>query len=73
MADPTFVGQRLSISATEAGTGTREVTVASAINKAGNVTITLAAAGDSIELVAMKVGTGLAWRVVANDGCTLGD
>lgn len=72
LANPTFVGQRLSISVAEAGTGTRKVTVASAINKAGNVSITLAAAGDSIELVAMKVGTELAWRVVVNDGCTLG-
>lgn len=72
LAIPTFVGQRISFSVTAVGTGTRKVTAASAINKAGNVSITIAAAGDSIELVGMKVDAALAWRVVVNDGCTLG-
>lgn len=72
LAAPTVQGAILSICATTVGTGTRVVTVASAINKAGNNTITFAAAGDRITLIANAVGAStLAWRVLANDGPTL--
>jgi len=47
------------------------VTVAAAINAAGNNTITLNDAGDSITLRGIHNGTALAWRVMVNDGCTL--
>lgn len=72
LAVPTVQGSILSLCAATVGTGTRVVTVASAINKAGNNTITFAAAGDRITLIANAVGAStLAWRVLANDGPTL--
>ena len=47
------------------------VTVASAINQAGNTIITLGDAGDTIALRAVRVGGARAWRVIVNDGCAL--
>jgi hypothetical protein len=72
LAVPTFVGQELTIYAvSRAGSGTRTITVASAFNTAGNNTILLDAAGETIVLRAIKIGTALAWRVIVADGATL--
>lgn len=48
------------------------ITVATAINQTGNTTITMNDAGDSILLIAIESGANLRWRVVYNDGNTLG-
>jgi hypothetical protein len=72
LAVPTFAGQEICISAdTVAGSGSRTVTVASAVNAAGNNKILFDAAGQFIVLRGIKLGATFAWRVVAIDGATL--
>jgi hypothetical protein len=72
LAVPTFAGQMIAISVdTLAGGGTREITVATAINAAGNTKITLNTAGDFIVLYGFKLGASFAWRILASDGVTL--
>jgi len=72
LAVPTFAGQEITISAdTLAGTGSRAITVAAAINATGNDKITLDAAGEFIALRGVKLGASFAWHVIANDGATL--
>ena len=72
LAEPTFAGQEITISAdTVAGSGSRTVTVASAINTENNNTILFDAAGEFIVLRGIKLGASFAWRVVAIDGATL--
>ena len=70
LAVPTFAGQKL-ILACKTYVGDIVITVASAFNQTGNNTITVEAAGDYIELTGIEVGAAKAWRVTANDGCTL--
>jgi hypothetical protein len=71
LADPTFVGQELSLICDTYAAGDRVVTSASSINQANNTIMTFGAAADMIVLRAMKVGGNLRWRVVANDGVSL--
>lgn len=72
LAVPTFSGQEITIFCdTRAGSGTRVVTVASAINATGNNTITFNAQSEFIVLRGIKQGATFAWRVVAADGATL--
>jgi hypothetical protein len=72
LAVPTFAGQEICISAdTVAGSGSRTVTVASAVDAVGNNTILFNAAGQFIVLRGIKLGATFAWRVVAIDGATL--
>jgi hypothetical protein len=71
LAIPSFVGQRLALICDVYAVGDRVVTSAQAINQTGNTIMTFGAAGDMIELTAMKVGGALRWRVTANDGCAL--
>jgi hypothetical protein len=72
LAVPTFAGQIITISADSvAGSGSREVTVASAINAAAEDTATFDAAGEFLSLYGIKVGATFAWRVLASDGVTL--
>ena len=70
LAIPTFAGQRLDISL-GVDAGDAVITVAAAVNQAGNNTLTGADAGDHIELVGVQVAGALVWRVVANDGWAL--
>ncbi len=70
LAIPTFIGQVLTMEMAVDG-GDRVVTVASAINLAGNTIITFNTVLDNIMLIAMEVAGTLAWRVVFNDGTTL--
>ncbi len=72
MAIPTFVGQRMIIAAEVVGTGTRAVTAAQAINKAGNTHMTFAAVRDTVVLEAVRItGPALRWEVTATDGAVL--
>lgn len=71
LAAPSERGQLLSLGMQTDG-GDCVITVATGINQAGNTTITMNDAGDSILLIGVQVGANLRWRVVYNDGCTLG-
>lgn len=70
LAIPTFEGQILHLTCT-VYVGDIVVTVASAIDTAGNTIITFGTAKDYIHLVAMDVGGALAWNVSGNSGCAL--
>lgn len=70
LAIPSAIGQTLSLYFQTDG-GDCVVTVAQAINAAGNTIITLNDAGDSIHLIGINNGSALRWRVLANDGCAL--
>lgn len=71
LANPTFVGQRLTMICSVYAGGNRVVTSANAINQAGNTIMTFGAAQDFIELVGVTIGGALRWRVAANDGVAL--
>lgn len=71
LAVPTFAGQRMTISCDTVGGGTRAITAASAINVAGNTTMTFNAARDIIELVGTRVAGVLAWEVAFNSNVAL--
>ena len=71
LADPTFLGQWLSIFVDTDTSGARVITAASRINQAANTTITLTEVGDFIKLEAITIAGALKWQVVANDGATL--
>lgn len=70
LAIPALAGTRLTLSL-DVDAGDAVITVASAANQAGNNTLTMADAGDIIELIAIQVGGVLAWRIGANDGVAL--
>ena len=72
LAIPSAIGVVLDLTCDVHAVGDAVITVASAINQAGNTTITLNTAGDFVRLAAVKIGGILAWRVVVNDGATLG-
>jgi len=71
LADPTYLGQTISIFCDTYAVGNRVITAASRINEAGNTIITLGAAGDFIKLEAITIGGALKWQVVSNDGAAL--
>lgn len=71
LAVPTFVGQTLRIYAKSlAGSGSRAITVAAAINVADNTILTFDAVSEFASLVAVQVGAGLVWQVDGIDGAT---
>jgi hypothetical protein len=67
---PQFGGQRIIVSVTSVGGGTRAITAPAAINAAGNTVMTLNAARETVELVAVTPGA-LRWQLVSNDGAVL--
>ena len=71
LKDPDGPGAVLSMSfATDGGDIT--MTADTAINQAGNNTMTWADAGDHLLLISAEISPGTyAWRVVANDGVAL--
>jgi hypothetical protein len=72
LANPLYAGQRLVLSSLSSGGGSRAVTAASSVQQAPARTImTFAPAGDYIELVAIAIGAGFAWRISGNDGVVL--
>ena len=70
LADPSFIGQNLSISC-DVYVGDAVITAATAFNTTGNNTITLTAAGQALALTAVQVAGSLVWRAAFNDGATL--
>lgn len=82
LGDPLYEGQELDLFFETDG-GDCVITVDSAVNQAGNNTLTFAEAGDHIRLVAIGGETGMqgfigyapsdvpAWRVVGNSGVAL--
>lgn len=70
LARPTAIGQVITLYFQTDG-GDCVVTVAAALNAAGNTIITLNDANDSISLIGVHNGSALAWRVLNNDGATL--
>lgn len=71
LAVPTVVGQMLAISMKTDG-GDAVITVAAAFNAAGNTTITLNDAGDTVVLVGIEIGGNKRWKLISNDGAALG-
>lgn len=71
LADPTFLGQVLTITAATVGGGSRTITADNDIDQAGSTMMTFAAVADSIGLIAVQIGSSLAWRVLYNDGVAL--
>lgn len=71
LADPTFLGQTITIFVDTYAVGDRVITAASRINQAANTIITLGAVGDFIRLEAISIAGALRWQVVANDGAAL--
>lgn len=70
LAIPGHIGQIIMLMIDTDG-GSCVVTVAAAINQAGNNTITINDVNDSITLIAGSIGGALRWRVLANDGAAL--
>lgn len=70
IAIPAVQGITLAVSC-DVYVGDAVITVASAFNQAGNTTITLNTAGDTVVLIAVQVAGALVWRVLVNDGATL--
>lgn len=71
MAIPAFIGEQIGIILGTAGGGTRTITVASAINQAGNTKMAFTQANDAIILTSFSSAGTLLWRVTYNDGVTL--
>ena len=70
MAIPAAEGLEITLNMlTDAGDAV--VTVASAVNAAGNNTLTFDATSDVIRMLAVDNSGTLAWRVIANDGVAL--
>ena len=70
LAIPTLAGQKLVIGL-DVDAGDAVITVAAAINAAGNNTITIAAAGGYLTLEGIQVAGALVWRVGSNNGAAL--
>lgn len=71
LADPTFIGQSLSLYLKTDG-GNCAVTAASDVtNTSGENIMTFADVGDSVILIAIEDGSDLEWRTLQNDGAAL--
>lgn len=72
LADPTVVGQTLSLTLIADGGGNIDVTAASAVNQTGNTVMRFNDIGDYIKLEGIRdAPASYEWRVVANDDVTL--
>lgn len=67
---PTSAGQRLTV-ALDVDGGNLTITTGSAVNAAGNTTVTLDTAGDFVEFVAIEIAGARKWRVAGGDGHAL--
>ena len=71
LADPTFIGQTISLYLKTDG-GNCVVTSASDVtNTSGENVMTFADVGDSVILIAIEDGSDLEWRQLQNDGAAL--
>jgi hypothetical protein len=73
LADPTFIGQELTIfpAIHGGGTGNRVITCATRINNDGDTAITLDKQTSCIVLRAVQYGADFEWRAIGNVDCTL--
>ena len=71
LAIPDSEGLVISLYMKTRAVGDRVITVASAINQAGNTIMTFGADGDHIILVGIHNGTALQWSVLMNNGVAL--
>lgn len=71
LAIPSFLGQVVAFTTAVYAVGDRVITVASAINQAGNTIMTFGAVGDTIVLRGVSQGGTLRWIVEMNDGVAL--
>ena len=71
LAAPAFIGQILDIIFDTDG-GDCVITVANGINDDGEDEITLTDAGNHVRLCGVAVGAAEEWRLVVNNGATLG-
>ena len=70
---PAWAGQLIMLVSKSIAAGNCVITASAAINVTGNTTITLNTTNDTVLLMGMEVAAGtLAWRVIVNDGATLG-
>lgn len=72
LANPAVVGSMMAITMQADGGGDIVITVASAYNQAGNTTVTLNDAGDTVVFIGANIGGTPRWRLLVNDGATLG-
>lgn len=70
LANPSFAGQRLTISVGTIGAGTRAITAASAVSGATAI-MTFNASTDLIVLEAVSIAGTLRWRVILNESVGL--
>lgn len=72
LPDPAYIGQIIDLFFTE-DSGALTATASSPINQAGNTTMLFEDVGDHMRLIGHYNPTdGWEWRVVVNDGVTLG-
>ena len=72
LTDPIFEGQVLDL-IFETDLGDCVITADSAVNQTGNTIMTFADGGDHLRLIGARDGAGdFEWRVIVNDGITLG-
>lgn len=72
LANPTFVGQRISISTGATGANTLAITVANSFNDAGNTVITLQGTNRTfVELQGITVSGALRWQILTSSGAAL--
>jgi len=71
LADPTFMGQTLSIFVDTDTSGARVVTAASRVNQAGNTVMTFTAVGAFAKLEAITIAGALKWQIVSSEGVGL--
>lgn len=69
---PTFEGQVINLTMDVDGGGDIVVTVSAAYDQTPHTTITFNDAGDWAQLVGVRIAGALRWRLVNQNGCTLG-
>lgn len=71
LANPTFMGQTISLFVDTDTSGQRVVTAAARVNQPGNTVMTFTSVGAFIKLEAITIAGALRWQVVAFEGVTL--
>ncbi len=66
--DPEYLGQWMTIVVQTDGGGDIDITFDSQINSSGNTIAALDDVDDQLDLISIKEGTALQWRIVSNRG-----
>lgn len=66
--DPEYLGQWMTIVVQTDGGGDIDITFASQINSSTNTVAAFDDVDDQLDLIAIKEGTALEWRIVSNRG-----